>query len=86
MTWDTLNNDWNQWMLGSTGRNGYDLLSRPGFEMASWKELAAGLGGWRWAHQQSAELYIALRYAPDPNTADLRQFRKRGKSLQAQPD
>jgi transglutaminase-like putative cysteine protease len=43
MTWDTLNNDWNLWVLGYGQERQYDLLSRLGFEMASWKELAAGL-------------------------------------------
>ena len=43
MTWDTLNNDWNQWVLGYGQERQYDLLSRLGFEMASWRELAAGL-------------------------------------------
>ncbi len=43
MTWDTLNNDWNQWVLGYGQERQYDLLSRLGFEMASWKELGVGL-------------------------------------------
>jgi len=43
MTWDTLNNDWNQWVLGYGQERQYDLLSRLGFELASWKELAVGL-------------------------------------------
>ena len=43
MNWDALNNDWNQWVLGYGQERQYDLLSRLGFEMASWKELAAGL-------------------------------------------
>ncbi|BAN35114.1 transglutaminase [Sulfuricella denitrificans skB26] len=43
MSWDTLNNDWNQWVLGYDQERQYDLLSRLGFEMASWKELAVSL-------------------------------------------
>jgi hypothetical protein len=43
MSWDTLNNDWNQWVLGYGQERQYDLLSRLGFEMVSWKELALGL-------------------------------------------
>jgi hypothetical protein len=43
MTWDTLNNDWNQWVLGYGQERQYDLLSRLGFEMASWKELTVGM-------------------------------------------
>jgi hypothetical protein len=139
MSWDTLNNDWNQWVLGYGQERQYDLLSRLGFEMASWKELTAGLaagigalllafsGFMLWRHvpvgadpaaviyqrfcrklahigivrqpnegpadfaqrtallrpdlalsaESISELYIALRYAPHPNAAGLRQFGKR---------
>jgi len=139
MSWDTLNNDWNQWVLGYGQERQYDLLSRLGFEMASWKELTAGLAAgvgalllafsgfmlWRrvpvgadpaaaiyqrfcrklarvgiirqpnegaadFAQRTAvlrpdlalsaasiSELYIALRYAPQPNPSDLRQFGQR---------
>jgi hypothetical protein len=43
MSWDLLNNDWNQWVLGYGQERQYDLLSRMGFEMVTWKELAIGL-------------------------------------------
>jgi len=146
MTWDTLNNDWNQWVLGYGQERQYDLLSFLGFEIASWKELTAGLAAgvgalllafsgfmlWRrvpvgadpaaaiyqrfcrklartgivrqpnegpadFAKRTAmlrpdlalgvasiSELYIALRYAPHPNAADLRQIGKRVKAFRAQ--
>ena len=147
MSWDTLNNDWNQWVLGYGQERQYDLLSRLGFEMASWKELAIGLTTgvgalllafsgfmlWRRAPADAdptadayrrfcrklarigidrrpnegpadfarrtamlrpdlassvasfSELYIALRYAPHPNAADLRQLRERARAFRPKP-
>ncbi|MDO9064699.1 MAG: DUF4129 domain-containing protein, partial [Sulfuricella sp.] len=143
MSWDTLNNDWNQWVLGYGQERQYDLLSRLGFEMASWKELTAGLvagvgalllafsGFMLWRRvpvgadpaaaiyqrfcrklaragivrqpnegptdfakritrsrpdlalsaASISELYIALRYAPQPNASDLRQLGERVKAF-----
>jgi len=43
MTWDTLNNHWNQWVLGYGQERQYDFLSRLGLEMATWKGLIVGL-------------------------------------------
>lgn len=43
LQWDTLNNQWNQWVLGYGQERQYDLLSRLGFEMAGWHELAIAL-------------------------------------------
>lgn len=43
MTWDTLNNQWNQWVLGYGQERQYDFLSRLGLEMATREGLIAGL-------------------------------------------
>jgi hypothetical protein len=65
MTWDTLNNDWNQWVLGYGQERQYDLLSRLGFEMTSWKELAAGLAAGVGALLLAFSGFMLWRLAPN---------------------
>lgn len=77
MSWDTLNNDWNQWVLGYGQERQYDLLSRLGFEMASWKELAAGLAAGVGALLLAFSGFMLWRRAPagaDPAAVLYRRF------------
>ncbi len=77
MSWDTLNNDWNQWVLGYGQERQYDLLSRLGFEMASWKELAVGLAASVGALLLAFSGFMLWRRAPveaDPTAAIYRRF------------
>jgi transglutaminase-like putative cysteine protease len=77
MTWDTLNNDWNQWVLGYGQERQYDLLSRLGFEMASWKELTAGLAAGIGALLLAFSGFMLWRRAPaaaDPAAAIYQRF------------
>ena len=43
MRWDTLNNQWNQWVLGYNEEKQIGLFSSLGFGIVSWRELAWGL-------------------------------------------
>ncbi len=77
MSWDTLNNDWNQWVLGYGQERQYDLLSRLGFEMASWKELATGLAASVGALLLAFSGFMLWRRAPvgaDPASAIYRRL------------
>jgi hypothetical protein len=43
LRWDTLNNQWNQWVLGYNQERQIGLFARLGFGIVSWQELAWGL-------------------------------------------
>ena len=77
MTWDTLNNDWNQWVLGYGQERQYDLLSRLGFEMASWRELTVGLAAGVGALLLAFSGFMLWRHTPldaDPAAAIYQRF------------
>jgi len=44
-TWDSLANNWNQWVLGYNPERQYFLLSRVGLDRATWQTLAMILAG-----------------------------------------
>ena len=76
-SWDALNNRWNQWVLGYSQERQYDLLSRLGFEMGSWKELALGLVASVGALLLALSGFMLWRRKPaggDPATALYRRF------------
>jgi transglutaminase-like putative cysteine protease len=43
LAWDSLNNSWNQWVLGYGTERQMELLAGLGMGLASWQEMAAGL-------------------------------------------
>jgi hypothetical protein len=43
LTWDSLANSWNQWVLGYTAERQRSLLMRVGIDDATWQKLAAAL-------------------------------------------
>jgi hypothetical protein len=43
LTWDSLANSWNQWVLGYTAERQRSLLTRAGLDDATWQKLAAAL-------------------------------------------
>jgi hypothetical protein len=45
LTWDSLANTWNQWVLGYTPETQHALLTRVGLDDATWRTLAALLLG-----------------------------------------
>jgi transglutaminase-like putative cysteine protease len=77
MSWDMLNNDWNQWVLGYGQERQYDLLSRLGFEMASWRELVVGLAAGVGALLLAFSIFMLWQRVPmgaDPATVIYRRF------------
>jgi protein-glutamine gamma-glutamyltransferase len=80
--WETMNNRWNQWVLGYSRAEQFDVLRALGFEAPSWDDLArltvavfgamaVGSAGWAWWD----------RHRVDPWTRQMERLRQAVRSL-----
>lgn len=80
LAWDSVNNTWNQWVLGYGTERQLEFLARLGMGLASWEEMAAGLmaGVGILLAAFAAFMLWRIRPAPaDPAVAIYRRFRRK---------
>jgi len=85
LTWDTLNDFWNERVVRFNAARQMDLLDRLGFDSPDWRTLGMGLAAGLAAFFVSLSLYLAWRYRDPPrdwparlHAQVVRRLRRRG--------